>query len=123
MLMRRRTYLLGLFLILGLSMATAQSGSEIVSGKVRDEVGPLVMVNVIELDEADRVVSHDVTDFNGNFSIRIKSPKNELRFSYVGYKTLTVPIDRKVFDIKMTDVMVLQDAVVTGRKAILRQEI
>ena len=73
MLMRRRTYLLGLFLILGLSMATAQSGSEIVSGKVRDEVGPLVMVNVIELDEADRVVSHDVTDFNGNFSIRIKT--------------------------------------------------
>lgn len=118
MLMRRRTYLLGLFLILGLSMATAQSGSEIVSGKVRDEVGPLVMVNVIELDEADRVVSHDVTDFNGNFSIRIKSPKNKLRFSYVGYKTLTVPIDRKVFDIKMTDVMLLQDAVVTGRKAI-----
>ena len=118
MLMRRRTILLGLFIYFGLSMATAQSGSEIVSGKVRDELGPLVMVNVIELDEANRVVSHDVTDINGNFSIRIKSPRNKLRFSYVGYETLTVPIDRKVFDIVMADAMVLQAAEITGRKAI-----
>ena len=59
-------------------MATAQSGSEIVSGKVRDELG-LVMVNVIELDEANRSIARR-NGYQRNFSIRIKAPETSSGF-------------------------------------------
>ena len=55
-----------------------------ISGTVSDSEGPIMMGNVVEIDANNRIVSATQTDFNGNFSLQIKSTKNKLKFSYVG---------------------------------------
>ena len=59
-----------------------------ISGTVTDADGPVMMANVVEVDAGNRIVSATQTDFNGNFSMQVKSPKNKLKFSYVGDKTI-----------------------------------
>ena len=45
----------------------AQAPGTMISGTVSDDIEPLMMVNVVEVDEANRIVAHGVTDINGNF--------------------------------------------------------
>ena len=60
------------------------------------------MVNVTERDNSDRIINHCATDFEGNFSMVVKSTANELEITYIGYKTQKIEIgDRTVFDVKM----------------------
>ena len=54
-----------------------------ISGMVTDADGPVMMANVIEVDAGNRIVSATQTDFNGNFSMQVKSPKNKLKFSCI----------------------------------------
>ena len=83
--MKNRLYILLIFALgLGCHSAYAQT---IVSGTVADEIEPLMMVNVVEVDETGRFVEATTTDINGNFSIRVKNTKDKLQFSYIGYKT------------------------------------
>ena len=63
-----------------------------ISGTVSDNEGPIMMGNVVERDANNRIVSATQTDFNGNFSLQVKSTKNKLVFSYVGDKTKVVSI-------------------------------
>ena len=75
-----------------------------ISGTVSDAMGPIMMCNVVEIDNNNRIVSNAQTDFNGNFSMTVKNAKNKLRVSYVGYKTVTLPIGtRTKFNITMQD--------------------
>jgi hypothetical protein len=84
-------------LCVSISSAFAQV---IVTGTVADEIEPLMMVNVVEVDESGRFVEATTTAMNGNFSMRVKNTKDKLQFSYIGYKTQLLPIgDRKVFNI------------------------
>ena len=57
---------------------TATAQDILVSGTVEDEDGPVVMGNVVERDANNRIVSATQTDFNGNFSMQVKSKKNKL---------------------------------------------
>ena len=66
---------------LSIGSALAQKTGDIISGTVNDDFGPVVAANVVELDAANRIVSNAVTDFNGNFSFRLKNPKNQLRIT------------------------------------------
>ena len=77
-------------------MASAQSGA-IVTGKVYadDEPDGFIGATVIEMDKNGRIYSSALTDFNGNFSLKIKNPANKLNFSYVGYKKKSLPIGTK----------------------------
>ena len=88
-----------------------------VTGRVYSEVdGPVIMANVVERDANDRIVEAAVTDMNGNFSMVIKSPKDFLVVSYVGYKTVKIPIGNKTkFDIKMVDEMVIDEVVIKAK--------
>ena len=72
----------------------AQNGGVIVTGKVyaEDEPEGFIGATVIEQDKNGRIYSSALTDFNGNFSLKIKNPNNSLNFSFVGYKKLTVSI-------------------------------
>ena len=71
-----------------------------ISGTVSDNMGPIMMANVVERDANNRIVSACQTDVNGNFSMEIKSGKNKLVVSFVGDKTKTLPIgDTETFDI------------------------
>ena len=114
--MKNRLYILVLMLFVGITSVCAQV---IVTGTVADEIEPLMMVNVVEVDETGRFVEATTTDINGNFSIRVKNTKDKLQFSYIGYKTQLLPIgDRKVFNIIMKDENLIEEVVI---KAVVKK--
>ena len=95
----------------------AQAQEVRISGTVNDAMGPVMMCNVVEIDGNNRNVSYTQTDFNGNFAMTIKNKKNKLRVSYVGYKTITLPIgDRTRFNIKMEDQTTLKEVQVVAKR-------
>ena len=89
-----------------------------VSGTLSDNEGPIMMGNVVEVDANNRIVSASQTDFNGNFSMQVKSTKNKLKFSYVGDKTKIVSIgNNTTFNIKLEpENTVLKEVTVKGRR-------
>ena len=101
---------------LSISSALAQNVGDIISGTVVDDFGPVMAANVVELDAANRIVANAVTDINGNFSFRLKNPKNKLRVTYVGYKTVTLPINKVKFSIRMKDEAMIDEVVITSKK-------
>ena len=88
-----------------------------VSGTISDAMGPIMMCNVVEIDNNNRIVSNAQTDFNGNFSMTVKNAKNKLRVSYVGYKTVTLPIGtRTKFNITMQDATQIKEVTVVAKR-------
>ena len=74
-----------------------------ISGIIRDSIGPMIWVNVVELDSSDSVVAHTVTDFGGNFHFRLVNPDDRMQIPCVGYETVVIPIDTTFFEIKMKE--------------------
>ena len=74
-----------------------------ISGVVSDSEGPMIMVNVTERDSLNRIVAHVVTDIEGNFSFRLVDPDHIIRVTYVGYESVSIPIDTTYFEIKMKE--------------------
>ena len=74
-----------------------------ISGIIRDSIGPMIWVNVVELDSSDSVVAHTVTDFGGNFHFRLVNPDDRIQIPFVGYETVVLPIDTTYFEIKMKE--------------------
>lgn len=72
-----------------------------ISGLVGDEAGPLMGATVCEIDAKGRVVESAITDNNGHFVMKVRNPQDRLRFSYVGMKTITIPIAAKKYEIIM----------------------
>ena len=91
---------------------------KVISGKVEDAMGPVMMANVVERDANNRIVSATQTDMMGNFSMQIKNPKNKLVISYVGSKTKVLTIgDQKSFVVKLEDEKTtLSEVTVRGRR-------
>lgn len=81
--------------------AQAPKAGDVISGTVRDDIEPLMMVNVVEVDKNKRIVAHGVTDINGNFSFKIANPKDNIQVSYIGYQTQVIPITKRTFHIVM----------------------
>ncbi len=94
----------------------AQSAGDIISGTVNDSYGAVIGANVVEIDAANRIQASAVTDINGNFSFKLKNPKDKIRFSYVGYKTVTKPINQLKYNITMSDEEQLDEVVVVSKK-------
>ena len=112
--MRNRLYILMVMLTVSISSALAQV---IVTGTVADAIEPLMMVNVVEVDETGRFVEATTTDMNGNFSLRIKNTNDKLQISYIGYKTEILTIgDRRVFNIVMKDENLIEEIVINAVK-------
>ena len=93
-----------------------------VKGNVVDEQKePLIGVSV----KIQGTTTGTVTDYDGNFELPNVPPTEKLEFSYVGMKTLVVPVDgRTVINVTMQeDVEMLEEVVVVGygtqRKATL----
>ena len=101
---------------LSLSPARAQKAGDIISGTVTDAFGPVMMANVVEIDASNRIVASAQTDMSGNFSFKLKNPKDKLRVSYVGYKTQTLPINKTKFVIKMSDATQIKEVTVTAKR-------
>ena len=107
--------LLTLCCLVGTS-AFAQKSARI-SGKVfSDSEGPLMMVNVTERDNSDRIIEATITDMEGNFSMVVKNTSNHLEVSYIGYKTQKLEIgSRTVFNIKMIEDNVIEEVIITAK--------
>lgn len=75
-------------------------------------------VNVNELDQTNRFVTGTITDMDGNFSLKIKSANDKLRFSFLGYETKIVTIGaQKLFNVRLIEKSTTFDEVViTSRK-------
>ena len=104
------------FIIFHLSFGFAQQAGDIISGTVSDSFGPVMMANVIEIDANNRIVAAGTTDINGNFSFKLKNPRDRLKISYVGYKTQILPINKTHFKIVMKDETTIQEVTVTAKK-------
>ena len=112
--MRNRLYILMVMLTVSISSALAQV---IVTGTVSDAIEPLMMVNVVEVDETGRFVEATTTDMNGNFSLRVKNTNDKLQISYIGYKTEILTIgERRVFNIVMKDENLIEEIVINAVK-------
>ncbi|MBO5182169.1 MAG: SusC/RagA family TonB-linked outer membrane protein [Paraprevotella sp.] len=88
---------------LALAMRVSAQGITSVSGTVSDSYDVLMGVQVVEIDAANRIVSSALTDMNGNFVLKVRNPKNKIRFSYMGMKTVLLPINKKVYKVQMED--------------------
>ena len=95
--MKKILSILILLACFSVSLSAQVKAGDIISGQVWDDFDPLMMCNVVEIDNNNRIVAHGVTDINGNFSFKIVSPKDKIRISYIGCQTLTLPINKKAF--------------------------
>ena len=105
--MKKTLFLLSVLLmqtsfIMVFAQGKPQAGDTI-SGIIRDEDGPMIWVNVTELDSSDCVVAHTVTDLGGKFSFRLVNPDDRIQIPFVGYETVVLPIDTTFFEIKMKE--------------------
>ena len=76
---------------------SAQSSEQVVRGQVIDAgtKEPILGATIIEQDAENRTITGVVTDFDGNFAIRIKSTNNKLVISTIGYTTQVFEIGSK----------------------------
>ena len=79
---------------------TVKAGDTI-SGTVSDDMGPLMGATVCEIASSGRIIESAITDNNGHFVMKVKNPEDQLRFSYVGMKTIKLAIDKKEYMIIM----------------------
>ncbi|MGJ3234885.1 TonB-dependent siderophore receptor [Marivirga sp.] len=99
-------------------VAFAQTGS--LEGKVKDELGnPIQFVNVV----VDGTSNGATTDVNGNYKIKnIQAGEKLIRASYIGYKTLKLPVEinensTATLDFTLAEAIdALQTVEVIGRK-------
>ncbi|MBD8489776.1 SusC/RagA family TonB-linked outer membrane protein [Echinicola sp. CAU 1574] len=119
-----------LWFVMGLTlMYTGANGQqqqaqtlEIVKGQVidKDDRVSIIGATVVEVDSDERTLRGVATDVNGNFSLRVSSKQNRIRVSFIGYKTITVPINgRSEINLELEfDVSELDVAEVTAEKMI-----
>ena len=106
--------------ILALTFATTLSAQTIssVHGTVSDDMGPLMGATVCEMDGTGRIINSALTDLNGNFTMKVKNPKDKIRFSYVGLKTQTLPIDRTTYKVHMSSATTLKEVTVKSKRRV-----
>ena len=85
-----------------------------VHGVVNDEIGAIIGASVCEIDGSGRIIESTVTDVNGNFSMKVRNPKNKIRFSYVGYKTISMAINKSEYNIMLTSDTQIEAVTVTA---------
>ncbi len=86
--------------------------SNTVNGRVFDNTGqPLPGVSVI----VDGTTIGTVTDVDGNYSITIPNNSSSLKYSFINFKTQTLPINGPVMNVSLQEnTMALDEVVVTG---------
>ena len=104
------------FVALMLIAGTASAQITSVRGTLSDEMGPLMGATVCEIDATGRIIESAVTDFDGNFTMKIRNVKDKIRFSYVGMKTVTLPINKTSYVIKMESNTQIKEVVVKSKK-------
>jgi TonB-dependent SusC/RagA subfamily outer membrane receptor len=81
--------------------AMKTKGKRKISGTVSDAAGPLWGANVVEINEQGQLVGATTTDTLGHFTLKVVNPKNKIRISYIGVKTVELDINKKKYNIIM----------------------
>lgn len=84
-----------------------------VSGIVKDKKGePIIGANIMEKGTTNGTI----TDFDGRYTLQVKSPKSILVVSYIGYKTQEIPVGNsgKVNISLQDDTELIDEVVVIG---------
>lgn len=89
-----------------------------VHGTVSDDMGPLMGATVCEIDGTGRIINSAITDLNGNFTMKVKSTKDKIRFSYVGMKTQTLSLDRTTYKVSMSSATQLKEVTVKSKRRV-----
>ena len=87
-----------------------------VHGTLSDDMGPLMGATVCEVDGTGRIINSAITDLNGNFTMKVKNQKDHIRFSYVGLKTVTQPINKTTYNLKLVSATQIKEVVVKSKK-------
>lgn len=87
-----------------------------VHGTVSDEFGEITGASVCEIDGTGRIIEATVTDINGNFSMKIRNSKDKIRFSYVGCKSQTMPIDKEEYMVTLKSQTNLKEVTVVAKR-------
>ena len=106
-------------LAIGLCICLKAEAQTFLRGTVKDSRESLIGVNVVILNQNDRVVTGVITDINGEYTLKIPAEHEGLTisFSYIGYVTQKVPYKgEKRMDITLKpNVKMMDEVVVTGR--------
>ncbi len=113
-----RRFLKAIILTLTLMVATTLRAQDITSvhGTVSDEFGGLMGATVCEIDGNGRIINSAVTDLNGNFTMKVKNPKDKIRFTYVGMAQQIMPINKTTFNVRMKSATTLKELTITSKK-------
>ena len=95
--------------------------AQTVTGTVSDNSGPVPGVNII----VKGTTTGTQTDFDGNYSLDVKSSDAVLVFSFIGYKTQEIPVGgQSVINLTLQeDAAQLDEVVVTGYGSTTKKEI
>ncbi len=103
---------------LSIFQAMAQDDA-IVRGKITAKIDgeTLIAVSISEVDKNNRVVNGTVSNYDGDFVLKVKDRNNKLVFSYIGYAKQELKIgNRSVFNVALADDNSLGEVVVTAQK-------
>ena len=83
----------------------AQAGG-VIRGQIKDKTTgeSLPGVNIVELDNQNRIVNGRPTDINGNYVLEVKDINNNIQVSYLGYVSQTFKINsRTIINIELEE--------------------
>lgn len=91
--------------------ANTSNKSKTIKGTVVDNLG--MGVPGVNVFQSSNTTSGVITDFDGNFNITVDNPKEELVFSFIGFKTKKVAIgDKTELNVVLEEESVMLDEVV-----------
>jgi TonB-linked SusC/RagA family outer membrane protein len=101
-----------MLLLFVICTSLAQAQSVVVTGKTLDEQTPLPGVSIMEKGTNNGTVS----DADGNFTLKVSSSSSTLVCSFIGYKTIEIPVENQTtFTVNMSsDITALNEVVVTA---------
>ena len=109
-----------IIIVLALLATTVVHAQNITSvhGTISDDMGPLMGATVCEIDGNGRIIESTVTDLNGNFTMKVKNQKDKIRFSFVGLKTQSLPINRTTYNVKLESATTLKEVTVKSKRRV-----
>ena len=117
---KRWTLLQSVVFVMFLLSSTLAFAQNQVTGTVTDKTGmPLPGVNVLEVG----TTNGNITDVDGKYSINV-AEGSTLRFSYIGFVSQDIKVNRNVIDVVMTeDAQALEEVVVVGYGSMQRKDV
>ncbi len=115
---RFTVFMLGLLLLSGIAYAQDQVVTGTVTDAATGETLPSVNILIVDTDLGT------TTNLDGEYSITVPNLEVSLRFSYIGYQSITIPVEGQTeINVEMqTEGVVGQEVVVTGYGTVRNRE-